>query len=112
MGSKPIALISDIHLADDGDIGKIFDFTAGVSSVAELTETPIVAGSTLRIGGDMVFGDRLVSAVGAVGILDEEPTARKRAEDGDIILMTEGSGGGTITTIALYHGYFDEIKQT
>ncbi|MEE8359168.1 MAG: AIR synthase-related protein, partial [Candidatus Hydrothermarchaeales archaeon] len=112
MGSKPIALISDLHLADDGDIGKIFDFTAGASSVAELTKTPIVAGSTLRIGGDMVFGDRLVSAVGAIGVSDEKPKARKKAEGGDIILMTEGRGGGTITTIALYHGYFDIIKTT
>lgn len=112
MGSKPVALISDLHLADDGDIGKIFDFTAGASSVAELTKTPIVAGSTLRIGGDMVFGDRLVSAVGAVGVSDEKPKARKKAEGGDIILMTEGRGGGTITTIALYHGYFNTIKTT
>ncbi|MFQ5976062.1 MAG: AIR synthase-related protein [Candidatus Hydrothermarchaeales archaeon] len=112
MGSKPVALISDLHLADDGDIGKIFDFTAGVSSIADLTGTPLVAGSTLRVGGDMVFGDRLVSAVGAVGISDKKPKARKNAEEGDIILMTEGRGGGTITTIALYHGYFDAIKLT
>lgn len=112
MGSKPVALISDLHLADDGDIGKIFDFTAGVSTVAGLTVTPLVAGSTLRVGGDMVFGERLVSAVGAVGISDEEPKARRNAKKGDIILMTEGKGGGTITTIALYHGYFDAIKPT
>jgi hydrogenase expression/formation protein len=112
MGSRPVALISDMHLADDGDVGKLFDFTAGVSAVGDLTETPLVAGSTLRIGGDMVFGERFVSAVGAVGVSTERPTARKNAEVGDVILMTEGSGGGTVTTIALYWGYFDVVKET
>ncbi|MEE9474097.1 MAG: AIR synthase related protein [Candidatus Hydrothermarchaeaceae archaeon] len=112
MGSKPVALISDLHLADDGDVGKLFDFTAGVGTVSELTDVPTVAGSTLRIGGDMVFGERLVAAVGSVGISSERPTARKNAEVNDVILMTEGSGGGTITTIALYNGYFDVIKET
>jgi hydrogenase expression/formation protein len=112
MGSKPVALISDLHLADDGDVGKLFDFTAGVGTVSELVDVPTVAGSTLRIGGDMVLGDRLVGAVGAVGVSSERPTARKNAEVGDAILMTEGSGGGTITTIAIYNGYFDVIKET
>src|SRR5690606_12663250 len=65
MGSRPLALLSDLHLADDGDVGKLFDFTAGVSAVSELVGVPVVAGSTLRVGGDMVLGDRLVSAVGA-----------------------------------------------
>jgi hydrogenase expression/formation protein len=112
MGSRPVALISDLHLADDGDVGKLFDFTAGVGTVSELTDVPTVAGSTLRIGGDMVMGDRLVAAVGAVGVSSERPTARKNAEVGDVILMTEGAGGGTITTIALYNGYFDVLKET
>jgi hydrogenase expression/formation protein len=112
MGSRPVALISDLHLADDGAVGKLFDFTAGVGTVSELTDVPTVAGSTLRIGGDMVMGDRLVAAVGAVGVSSERPTARKNAEVGDVILMTEGAGGGTITTIALYNGYFDVLKET
>jgi len=73
---------------------------------------PLVAGSTLRVGGDMVLGDRLVSAVGAIGISEYPPTARKRAEFGDVILMTEGSGGGTITTTAIYHGLFDVVWET
>ena len=96
MGSEPVAIICDLHLADDGDVGKLFDFTAGVATVSELIDVPIVAGSTLRVGGDMVLGDRLVSAVGAIGVSQHAPTARKRAEAGDIILLTEGSGGGTI----------------
>lgn len=112
MGSEPVAILSDIHLGDDGDVGKILDFTAGISAVSELIDVPIVAGSTLRIGGDMVLGNRLVSAVGSVGVSKDLPTARKRAEVGDIILMTEGSGGGTITTTALYNGYFDVIWET
>lgn len=112
MGADPIAILSDIHLADDGDVGKLFDFTAGVATVSELVNVPIVAGSTLRVGGDMVLGDRFVSAVGSVGISDYPPTARKGATPGDIILMTEGSGGGTITTTALYNGFFDVVWDT
>ncbi|MGV8143597.1 MAG: AIR synthase-related protein [Methanothermobacter sp.] len=112
MGAHPVAIISDLHLADDGDVGKLFDFTAGVCAVSELLNVPLVAGSTLRVGGDMVLGDRLVSAVGAVGVSPYPPTARKRAEVGDVILLTEGSGGGTITTTALYHGMFDVVWET
>lgn len=112
MGSQPVALLSDLHLADDGEVAKLFDYTAGVCAVSELTGVPLVAGSTLRVGGDMVLGDRLVSAVGTVGISPYPPTARKRAEAGDVILLTEGSGGGTITTTALYHGLFDVVWET
>jgi len=112
MGSDPVAIISDLHLADDGDVGKLFDFTAGVAAVSELVNVPIVAGSTLRVGGDMVLGDRLVSAVGSIGVSPYPPTARKRAEPGDVILLTEGSGGGTITTTAIYHGLFDVVWET
>jgi hydrogenase expression/formation protein len=93
-------------------VGKLFDFTAGVGTVSDLTGVPTVAGSTLRIGGDMVLGDRLVAAVGSVGVSSELPKARKYAEVGDVILMTKGAGGGTITTIALYNGYFDVVKET
>lgn len=112
MGADPIAMLSDLHLADDGDVGKLFDFTAGVCAVSELVDVPLVAGSTLRVGGDMVLGDRLVSAVGAVGISEYPPTARKRAEAKDVVLLTEGSGGGTISTTAIYHGMFDVVWET
>lgn len=112
MGAKPVALISDIHLADDGDISKILDFTAGICAVSELTGVPLVSGSTLRVGGDMVLGDRLVGAVGAVGTSSDVPTARSQAEVGDVILMTEGSGGGTITTTAIYNNCPDVIEET
>lgn len=112
MGADPVAILSDIHLADDGDVGKLFDFTAGVAAVSELVGVPIVAGSTLRVGGDMVLGDRLVSAVGSVGVSNYPPTARKGATEGDVILLTEGSGGGTITTTAIYNGFFDVVWDT
>ena len=112
MGADPVAILSDVHLADDGDVSKIFDFTAGVAAVSELVDVPIVAGSTLRVGGDMVLGDRFVSAVGSVGVSDYPPTARKGASKGDVILLTEGSGGGTITTTALYNGFFDVVWDT
>lgn len=112
MGAKPVALISDVHLADDGDVSKILDFTAGICAVSELTGVPLVSGSTLRVGGDMVLGDRLVGAVGAVGTSACVPTARSEARVGDVILMTEGSGGGTITTTAIYNNCPDVIEET
>ena len=112
MGAKPAALISDIHLADDGDIAKILDYTAGICTVSELTEVPLVSGSTLRVGGDMVLGDRLVGAVGAVGTSNNTPKARQEAQIGDTIIMTEGSGGGTITTTAIYNNYPEVIEET
>ena len=112
MGAKPVALISDIHQADDGDIAKILDYTAGICAVSELTGVPLVSGSTLRVGGDMVLGNRLVGAVGAVGTSSAVPTARSQAQAGDRIIMTEGSGGGTITTTAIYNNYPEVIEET
>jgi len=112
MGAKPVALISDIHLADDGDVSKILDYTAGICAVSELTNVPLVSGSTLRVGGDMVLGNRLVGAVGAVGCSEKLPKARVNAKYGDLILMTEGSGGGTITTTSLYNNYPEVVEET
>ncbi|KXS40385.1 MAG: hydrogenase expression/formation protein [Methanohalophilus sp. T328-1] len=111
MGSRPLALLSDIHVADDGDVAKIFDHVAGITAVSELTDVPLVTGSTLRIGGDMVIGDRMTGGVGAVGVASAM-TARERADIGDVILMTEGAGGGTISTTALYYGMHDVVNET
>ncbi|MDR2943512.1 MAG: hypothetical protein LBU81_00215 [Methanosarcinales archaeon] len=106
MGAKPAAMLSDIHVADDGDAAMIFDHLAGISAVSALSEIPLVTGSTLRIGGDMVIGERMTGCVGAVGAVHKESlTARNKAEPGDVILMTEGTGGGTVTTAAIYSGY-------
>ena len=113
-GAKPVALLDDLHLADDGDVGKLFDFVAGISAVSELSDVPLVAGSTLRIGGDMVIGERMVSCVGAVGIINAPNLikARKNVHVGDKILMTSGAGGGTIATTAIYSGNFDVVPET
>jgi hydrogenase expression/formation protein len=111
MGARPLMLFSDIHVADDGDVAKIFDYTAGVCTVGELMNVPLVAGSTLRIGGDMVLGDRLTGCVGSVGV-SRHLTARRETRPGDVVLMTEGAGGGTITTAALYYGYPEIVEET
>jgi hydrogenase expression/formation protein len=111
MGASPKALLSDIHLANDGDIGKIMDYTAGVSTVSELLNVPLIGGSTLRIGGDMVMGDRLTGCVLSAGTT-RTLTARKNARVGDLLVMTEGSGGGTITTTALYNGRPEVLLET
>ncbi len=104
MGARPLLVFSDIHVADDGDVAKIFDYTAGICTVGEAMGVPLVTGSTLRIGGDMVLGSRMTGCVGAVGVA-ERLTARREAKPGDVVLMTEGAGGGTIATAALYSGY-------
>jgi hydrogenase expression/formation protein len=111
MGAKPIMLFSDIHLADDGDVAKIFEYTAGITTVGEAMDVPLVTGSTLRIGGDMVLGSRLTGCVGAVGVA-EHLTARKSMRAGDVLLMTEGAGGGTIATAAIYSGFPEVVEQT
>ena len=111
-GSKPISIMIDAHLGDDADVGKLFDFMAGVSAISELTSVPITAGSTLRIGGDMVIGNRFVGGISAVGLASKRVLARKNILPGDKILMTEGAGGGTITTTAIYSGNHEVVKET
>jgi hydrogenase expression/formation protein len=111
MGAKPVMLFSDIHVADDGDVAKIFDYTAGVTTVGEAMDVPLVTGSTLRIGGDMVLGNRLTGCVGAVGVA-RHLTARRSTQPGDVLLMTEGAGGGTIATAAIYSGFPDVVEET
>jgi len=111
MGAKPIAVFSDIHIADDGDVAKIFDHIAGITAVCDLTNVPLVSGSTLRIGGDMVIGERMTGGVGCVGI-SEHITPRKNAKEGDTILLTEGAGGGTIVTAAIFYAKHELIDET
>ena len=111
LGAMPVALLSDIHVADDGDVAKIFDHIAGISAVSDATGVPLVTGSTLRIGGDVVIGERMTGCVGAVGVA-EGIVSREGAKEGDVILMSEGAGGGTITTAALYYGEPEVVKET
>jgi len=111
MGARPVMLFSDIHVGDDGDVAKIFDYTAGITTVGEAMNVPLVSGSTLRIGGDMVLGGRLTGCVGCVGVT-EHLTARKSTQAGDVLLMTEGAGGGTIATAGIYSGFPEVVEQT
>ncbi|MCP1714623.1 hydrogenase expression/formation protein [Methanocalculus alkaliphilus] len=111
MGARPVGLISDIHVADDGDVARIFDYTAGITAVGEALNVPLIAGSTLRIGGDMVIGDRMTGCVGVVGVADHI-TARRQIQPGDLFLMTEGAGGGTIATAAIYSGNAEVVEET
>lgn len=111
-GAKPISIMVDVHLGDDADVGKLFDFMAGISAISELSMVPITAGSTLRIGGDMVIGNRLVGGISAVGLASNKLLARRNIKVGNKILMTEGAGGGTITTTAIYSGNHDVVKET
>jgi len=111
MGAAPLAMTSDVHIANDGDVGCVFDMVAGVGAVSELTGVPVAGGSTLRIGGDMVLGTRLTGSVGAVGHA-ENLTARSGIAQGDVLLMTMGSGGGTIATTAIYNGHPEVVGRT
>ncbi len=111
MGAKPVALFSDIHIADDGDVAKIYDYTAGIGTVSELINVPLVTGSTLRIGGDMVIGDRMTGCVGAVGVA-QDLTTRIQTSPGDVIMFSEGAGGGTVSTTALYYGMQEVVEKT
>jgi len=111
MGAEPVAVFSDIHVADDGDVSKIFDHIAGITAVCDATNVPLVSGSTLRIGGDMVIGERMTGGVGCVGV-SKHITPRKNAREGDVILLTEGAGGGTVATTAIYYGMHDVVEET
>ena len=111
MGARPVAMLSDIHVADDGDVGKVFDHIAGITAVADLSNIPLITGSTLRIGGDMVIGERMTGGVGAVGV-STDLTSREQTQVGDVILMTEGAGGGTISTTALYYEMHEIVDET
>lgn len=111
MGARPVALFSDVHLANNGDPAVILDYTAGISVVGEAIGVPLVAGSTLRIGGDLVTGDRLSGAAGAVGVTSHI-TPRKALQPGDVLVMSRGSGGGTITATALFHGSPAILEET
>ncbi len=111
MGADPLAMTSDVHIANDGDVGSVFDLVAGIGAVSELTGVPVAGGSTLRIGGDMVLGTRLTGSVGAVGYADDL-MARSGIQVGDALLMTAGRGGGTIATTAIYNGLPEVVGRT
>ncbi len=116
MGARPLALLADVHLGDDGDVAKVFEFTAGITSLSDIFNVPLVAGSTLRIGGDLVKGSRLSGAVGAVGLVPGSeggrPLRRSAIKAGDSVLLTVGSGGGTIATTAIFNRRAEVLERT
>jgi len=102
----------DLRLADDGDIEYLFELEAGVATVSKFLDAPILGGSTLRVGGDMVIGRRLVATVFAVGVSSIRPKSRRGFRVGDKLIMTEGIGGGTIATTAIFSGRVDVALKT
>jgi hydrogenase expression/formation protein len=59
----------------------------------------------------MVLGSRMTGCVGCVGVTSHL-TARKSTRPGDVLLMTQGAGGGTIATAAIYSGFPEVVEQT
>ncbi len=110
-GAIPLGFLVDVRVGDDADVLKLYDFMLGVSLVVEYCSSKILAGSTLRIGGDVVFGTRLIGTVGCIG-LTKRFIPKASVQEKDILLLTEGSGGGTISTIAIYNGYHDVVLET
>ncbi len=110
-GATPMGFLVDVRLGDDADVLKLYDFMLGISVVSNYCNSKILAGSTLRIGGDMVFGSRIVGTVACIGI-GERFIPRFNINKGDVILLTKGSGGGTISTIAIYNGYHEVVLET
>ncbi|MFX0047515.1 MAG: AIR synthase-related protein [Candidatus Hermodarchaeota archaeon] len=53
-----------------------------------------------------------MGGISAVGIVQGNLLARRNIRVGDKILMTEGAGGGTITTTAIYSGNHDVVSET
>ncbi|BDC19150.1 AIR synthase-related protein [Acidianus sp. HS-5] len=111
-GAEPIGVIVDIHLADDTDVSYLLDFEAGVTTVTDFLGIIVLAGSTLRIGGDLVLGERISGGVGAIGKLKSKFFARHNVREGMKIIMTQGNGGGTITATAIYYGFPEVVEET
>lgn len=111
-GASPALFTVDLRIGDDGDPSHLMELEAGVAAVSKYLGAPIVGGSTLRIGGDMVIGARVVGSVMCVGISRKRPRARRNAVPGDKILMTRGAGGGTVVTTAIYGGKPEVVLKT
>ncbi|ABU81607.1 AIR synthase related protein [Ignicoccus hospitalis] len=110
-GGAPVASLIDVHVADDTDVAYLLDVTAGAYVAGELTGAPLVGGSTLRIGGDAVIGNRVTGGAFAVGRKVRD-WSRFNASPGDELYATVGKGGGTVTAYALTHGRPELVKLT
>lgn len=111
-GGRPLGVLVDIHLSDDSDVSMLFDFQAGVTTVTDFLGIRVVAGSTLRIGGDIVLGERISGGIGAIGKIRGKKLTRDRISAGQYVVMTEGNGGGTVTSMAIYYGRPEVVDAT
>lgn len=111
-GAEPLFFTVDLRIGDDGDPGHLLELEAGVAAVSKFLGAPVVGGSTLRIGGDMVVGTRVVGTVMCVGVSRRRPRARRGVRPGDVMIMTRGSGGGTIATAAIFSGRGGVVERT
>lgn len=111
-GAEPLLFAVDLRVGDDGDPGHLLELEAGVAAVSRFLGAPVAGGSTLRIGGDMVIGTRVVGTVMCVGASRTRPKARRAARPGDVMIMTKGSGGGTIATAAIFSGRGEVVERT
>ncbi len=102
-GGEPLYTLIDLHLADDADLGKLVDLMAGALVASEAVGARLVGGSTLRIGGDLVLGERVCGGAFAVG--RRVRNWRRMPKPGLRLVATIGKGGGTAAAFAITHGY-------
>jgi len=110
-GGLPIAVLIDVHVADDTDVSYVIDVSIGSKVAAEGCGAKFAGGSTLRIGGDLVWGSRVTGGSFAVGRRVRE-WSRFSGKPGDVLCATVGKGGGTITAIALSYNMDDLARLT
>ncbi|ALU12674.1 hypothetical protein EYM_06300 [Ignicoccus islandicus DSM 13165] len=110
-GGEPLLTLIDVHLADDTDLAYLIDVSVGAKVASDACGAEFGGGSTLRIGGDMVWGSRVTGGSFALGRLVRDLN-RFNARPGLKLCSTIGKGGGTVTAIALYHGIEELVELT
>ncbi len=110
-GGNPLATLVDVHVADDTDVAYVIDVSVGAKVASEGCKATFAGGSTLRIGGDAVWGSRVTGGSFAIGRVVRN-WSRFNVKLGDKLCSTIGKGGGTITAVALYHGMDDLVELT
>ncbi|NPA85774.1 MAG: AIR synthase [Crenarchaeota archaeon] len=110
-GALPLATLIDVHVADDTDVAYVLDVTAGAYVASEASGAELVGGSTLRIGGDAVLGERVTGGSFAVGKRIRK-WSRFNVEPGNVLYATLGKGGGTVTAYALTHSRPELVELT
>ncbi len=110
-GGRPLITLIDVHLADDTDLSYLIDVSVGAKVASEACGAEFGGGSTLRIGGDLVWGSRVTGGSFAVGRLVRRLN-RFDVTPGLKLCSTVGKGGGTIVAVALYHGLEELVDLT